>query len=93
MLFRSLGAVYGLPLVARPLPSVPETLGRSRSLRPWTPGRHNGDGSEKISDGKVWFATGQEITDWYVNELFKAEIAKIKHTAPDAHNSLLGSFP
>lgn len=33
---------------------------------------------KKLSDGKVWFATGQELTDWCVNELFKAEIAKIK---------------
>ena len=43
----------------------------------------------KISDGKVWFATGQEITDWCVNDLFKAEIAKIKHTAPNALESAI----
>ena len=37
-----LGASCGLSLVASPLPSVPQALGRSRLQRPWLPGRLNG---------------------------------------------------
>jgi len=35
------GAVYGLPLVVGPHPSVSRLLGRSRLQRPWSPGRLN----------------------------------------------------
>ncbi len=37
------GAVYGLPLVGWPLPSVPQPLGRSRLQRPCAPGRLFGE--------------------------------------------------
>jgi len=38
------GVVCGLSLVTRPLPSVPQTLGRSRLQRPWWLGRLIGHG-------------------------------------------------
>ena len=56
------GAIYGLPLTAWPLPSVPPPLGRSRLQRPCSPGRVNGHVS--VASSRLRRLTSGRRTGW-----------------------------